>query len=69
MATTESAGSMARCQGNGLIEEEQRCPAFRSCKRPAPTAKFHLAGYPKRRTMMTHDLFVIIYDATAIPGE
>ena len=69
LASTETTGSVSRSQCDSVIEEEDRRPGPRGVERVLPAAKLQFADDPEVAAMMTHDLALVVDQATSIARE
>ena len=69
LASTQTAGSMARRQRDRVIQKEERGPASRPRQRPPPVLEPGLTDDPKRRTVVSDNILVIVDDTATVTGE
>ena len=60
---------MSGREPDGVVEEEQRCPASRARQRKAPAAKLGETDDPQRTAVVAHDVLGVVDHATTIAGE
>lgn len=65
----QPTGSVPCGESDGVVEEEDGCPVSGSVKRTSPTLVLQLADDPKRASMVSRQLTVLVDETSAVSGE
>ncbi|MDA2979403.1 MAG: phage/plasmid primase, P4 family [Actinomycetota bacterium] len=68
-SSAQATRPVAGGESNRIVQEEEWCPRVRFIQRVRPISVGRLTGDPQRSDMMTHEISVLINEATAVSGE